>query len=102
MENIKQFLISELTTQINAKKRELGESDSELEVLQAKLKVENKVLEMTDIKEELKEDFKCLAQVLGDMIIMEQKRNSELKKDLDILIFRSRVIESQFSENELD
>lgn len=102
MKNIKQHLAEEITNEITSKEREIQESDHELEMLGAKLKVENKTLNMQDIKEHLKEDFKYSAQALESMITQEQQRNAELKKDLEMLKYRKAVIESQFSDNELD
>jgi hypothetical protein len=102
MTNIKQHLIEETTNNIFAKEREIQESDQELAVLGAKVKVENKTLGMQDIKEHLKEDFKYSAQALEGMLVQEQQRNVELKKELEMLKYRKAVIEGQFSENELD
>jgi hypothetical protein len=102
MKNIKQHLVEEITNEITAKEREIQESNHELEMLSAKLKVENKTLGMQDIKEHLKEDFKYSAQALEGMVAQEKQRNVELKKDLEMLKYRKAVIESQFSDNELD
>ena len=102
MTNIKQHLVEEIAKEITAKEREIQESDTEVEMLGAKLKVENKTLGMEDLKEHLKEDFKYSAQALEGMLTQEQQRNTELKKDLEMLKYRKAVVESQFSENELD
>lgn len=102
MKNIKQHLIEEAANNITAKEREIQESDNELEMLNAKVKVENKTLGMQDLKEHLKEDFKYSAQALEGMVTQEQQRNAELKKDLEMLKYRKAVVESQFSDNELD
>ncbi len=102
MTNIKQHLIEETTNNISAKEREIQESDQELAVLGAKVKVENKTLGMQDIKKHLKEYFKYSVQALEGMLAQEQQRNAELKKELEMLKYRKAVIESQFSENELD
>ena len=88
--------------EIASKEREIQESDQELELLDAKLRVENKVLGMQNLKEHLREDFKYSAQALEGMLAQEQQRNSELKKDLEIQKYRKKVIDSQFSDNELD
>lgn len=82
MTNLKQHLIEETTNNISAKEREIQGSDHELEILGAKLRVENKVLNMQDLNEHLKEDFKYSAQALEGMLAQEQQRNTELKKDL--------------------
>ena len=102
MTNLKQHLIEEATNNITAKEREINESDQELTVLSAKLKVENKTLGMQDLKEHLKEDFKYSAQALDGMVIQEQQRNTELKKELEMMKYRKAVLESQFSDNDLD
>ena len=57
---------------------------------------------MQDIPENLKEDFKYSVLALEDMITMEQKRSSELEKDMEVLRYRKAVIGSQFSDSELD
>lgn len=102
MKNTKQNLIEETTNNITNKEQEIQESNHELEMLGAKLKVENKTLGMQDLKEHLKEDFKYSAQALESMVAQEQQRNAELKKDLEMLKYRKAVVESQFSDNELD
>ncbi len=102
MTNLKQHLIDEIKNQSLSKEKEIKESDEELEILSAKLKVEKKTLDMKDIKEYLKEDFKYSIQALEDMIIMEQRKNYELKKEMEMLKYRKAVIDSQFSNTELD
>lgn len=93
-------MIEEATNNITDKEREIQESEQELVLLGAKLKVENKTLSMQDLKEHLKEDFKYSAQALGDMFAQEQKRNTEHKKDLEMLKYRKEVLESQFSDSD--
>lgn len=102
MTNIKQHLIDEAVNEITVKEREIQESDKEIEILNAKLTVEKKAEGMKDIKEDLKEDFKYSIQALESMIVMEQNRNSELKKEMEMQKYRKAVIESQFSDNELN
>ncbi|KKS64915.1 MAG: hypothetical protein UV40_C0013G0004 [Parcubacteria group bacterium GW2011_GWA1_42_7] len=102
MKNIKKNLIDETANEITAKEQEIQESDRELEILSVKIKVENKALGMQDLREDLEEDFKYSVQALESMLVQEQRRNIELKKDLEILKYRREVIESQFSDNELD
>ena len=102
MKNIKQQLIEGATSEIAAKEREIQESDQELEILSARLKVENKTLGMQDIKEHLKEDLKYSLQALEDMLAQEQQGSTQLKKELEVLTYRKEVIQSQFSDNELD
>jgi hypothetical protein len=102
MKNIKQQLIDKNQNIIEKKEQEIKESDEELEMLEAEMKVENRAFEMEDITEELKEYFKYSIQSLENIIGMEENKNSELKKDLEILKYRKAVIKSQFTENELD
>ena len=102
MKNTKQHLIEEIIKQITAKEVDIQESDHELQMLGANLKVEHKALGMQDLKDHLKEDFKYSAQALEGMVAQEQQRNAELKKDLEMLKYRKAVIESQFSDGELD
>ena len=102
MTNIKQQLIEEDTNSITAKEREIHESEQELAILGARLKVENKTLSMQDLQEHLKEDFKYSAQALEDILAQEQQRNTELKKELEMLKYRNAVLKSQFSDNDLD
>jgi len=102
MKNTKQYLIKETDREIAGREKEVKKSDEELEILNARLKVEKKSLGMKDIKEDLKEDFKYSVIALQDMIAMEENKNFELKKDLEILKYRKEVINSQFSDNELD
>lgn len=102
MTNLKQHLIDEAMNEIAVKESEIQESDGELKVLNARLTVEKKTAGMKDIKKDLKEDFKYSIQALEGMITMERNRNSELKKEMEMLKYRKAVIESQFSDNELD
>ncbi len=102
MKNIKQQFIDDTEKEIINKDREIKESDEELEILNAKLKVENRSLSMDDIKENLKEDFKYSILALENMITMEENKNSEYKKELEILKYRKAVIKSQFTDSELD
>ncbi len=102
MVNLKQHLVEEAINEITNKEQEIKSSDNELEILGARIKVENKILDMQDVQENLKEDFMYSVQALEHMILMETNRNHELKKGLEMLRYRRQVIESQFSESELD
>ncbi|MDP2656423.1 MAG: hypothetical protein Q8P11_02560 [bacterium] len=102
MPNVKQHLIEEVSRNITNKEREVQESDLELSILGAKVKVENKILSMQDTPEDIKNYFIYTAQALKDMLAQEQNRNSELKKDLQMLKYQEAFIESQFSDSELD
>lgn len=102
MKNLKQHLIDLATSDIIAKEQEIKESDEELSVLNAKLKVEKKTLGMQDLKEHLKESFTYSLQGLETVISQEQQQNTELKNDLEMLKYRKAVVESQFTDGELD
>lgn len=101
MQNLKQKLIKGTADEIAAKEQEIQESDQELKILGARVKVENKILVMQDLREHLKEDFTYSAQALDSMLVQEQQRNVELKKDLEMIKYRKAVIDSQFSDNDL-
>ncbi len=101
MQKLQQRLMEQATAEIVAKEQELQESNDELALLVAKLKVESTALRMQDLSEHLKEDFKYSAQALEGMLMQENERNAELKKDLEVLNFRKSVIASQFSGDEL-
>lgn len=102
MKNLKQHLIDQVVEEIVAKENEIKESDEELAVLGARLKVEKRTLGMQDLKEHLKESFTYSLQGLETVIAHEQQQNAELKKDLEMLKYRKDVIDSQFSDGELD
>lgn len=102
MINLKQHLIEETEDDISTKEQEIKESNEELAILNAKLKVEKKSVEMKDIEEDLKEDFTYSIQALENIIMMEENKNFELKKELNMLKYRKDVIKSQFSDSELD
>lgn len=102
MKNLKQHLIDQATAEITAKENDIRVSDQELTVLGARLKVEKKTLGMQDLKEHLKEDFTYSLQGLETVITQEQQQNAELRKDLEMLKYRKAVIESQFTNGELD
>jgi len=99
MENKKQYLIDETKKQIEEATKETKKSDIEIEVLEAKLKVENKMSGMEDIPEELKEDVRYSIQALENMLAMEKNRNEGLKKELKMLQYRKQVI-NKFEEED--
>ena len=99
MPNQKQYLIDETKKQIEEATKETKKSDIEIEVLEAKLKVENKMSGMEDIPEELKEDVRYSIQALENMLAMEKNRNEGLKKELKMLQYRKQVI-NKFEEED--
>lgn len=102
MTNLKQHLVEEMVAEIASKEKELKASSEELKILKARLKIEKKILEMQDVPENLMEQFTYSMRALEDMLSMETERNLELNRDFEMLTYRRRVIESQFSEGELD
>lgn len=102
MKNLEQHLIDQATSEITAKENDIKVSDQKLAVLSARLKVEKKTLGMQDLKEHLKEGFTYSLQGLETVITQEQQQNAELRKDLEMLKYRKAVIESQFTNGELD
>lgn len=102
MKNLKQHLIDQAMADIAAKEHEIKESDEELSLLNARLKVEKKTIGMQDLKDHLREDFTYSIQALEGMVTQEIHRNAELKKELEMLKYRKAVTESQFTDSELD
>jgi len=100
MPNQKQHLIDETKKQIEETGEEIKKSDIEIDVLESKLKVENKMSAMEDIPEEIKEDVKYSIQALENMLVMEKNRNAELKKEFGILRYRKQVINT-FEDEDL-
>lgn len=102
MKNLKQHLIDQTVADIATKEHEIKESDEELSILNARLKVEKKTIGMQDLKDHLREDFTYSIQALEGMVAQEIHRNAELKKELEMLKYRKAVTESQFTDSELD
>ena len=92
MENLKQYLIEETNKEIKEKEVEIEDSDKELKILEAKLKVEEKLSETEDIPEEIKEDVKYSIMAIKDTISEEKGRNLGLRKELKMLQVRKQVI----------
>ncbi len=102
MLNTKQKLINEMLKEVTEKEKEIENSNEEVRILKVRIKIENKALEMKDLKEDLREDFVYGAEALKSMLTMEENRNFELKRELEVLKYRKAVIESQFTDSELD
>src|SRR3989338_3810189 len=100
MKNLKQTLIDETKNQMEEIEKKIEESDKETELLEAKLKVEKKMLEMRDLPEGIAEDVKYSVQALEGMLQMEKNSNAEFKKEFEILRYRSQVIR-KFDDMEL-
>lgn len=100
MENIKQYLTEKVKKQIEDTKNEIKKSDEEIEMMEIDNKVDRKILEMLDVDAHLdtenKENVKYALEAAEGMLLQERDRNANLKKDLKILEYKLKVIESQF------
>lgn len=94
MTNLKQRLLKDIKNGIIEKEEEIKASDDELELLTARLEIENGLRDKSGIGTELKEDFKYSAMALDDMIMMEKENNLELKKDLAMAKLRKTAVEN--------
>jgi len=94
MENIKQYLKDEIRKEIEETEKEIEESNKELVILEAKIKVEEKMARLKDLKEELEDDVKYGVIALKEILLMEKNRNDELKKDFEIMRVRRKVIDN--------
>ena len=56
MENLKQHLIDNTIKKFKEKEEEIEKSNKELELLDAKVKVEKRFFELKDIEEDMRED----------------------------------------------
>jgi hypothetical protein len=92
MEDLKQQLLDDTIKVFKEKEEEIEKSNKELELLDARVKVEKRFFELKDITEEMKEDVKYSLQALESMVIMEKERNAELKKESELLKVRKQVI----------
>lgn len=102
MLNLKQTLIENASKEIAEKEEEIKDSDAEIAVLRAKIKVENKALNMDDLEGYLREEFRYSIEALRNILVMEEEMNNKLKMELEMLAYRKKVIESQFSDNDLN
>ena len=92
MEDLKQKLLDDTIKGFKEKEEEIEKSNKELELLDARVKVEKRFFELKDITEEMKEDVKYSLQALESMVIMEKERNAELRKESELLRVRKQVI----------
>ena len=99
MENIKQHLLDDTTSEIKGKEADIKKSDEEIKILEAKIKVEKRFFELKDITEETREDVKYSLQALESMAMMEKERNAQLKKDFELVMARKQVI-NKFEEED--
>ena len=100
MENIKQYLTEKVKKQIEDTKYEIKKSDEEIETMEIDNKVDRKILEMLDVDAHLdtesKENVKYTLEAAEGMLLQEKERNANFRKDLKILEYKLKVIESQF------
>ena len=99
MEDLKQQLLDDTIRGVKEKEEEIEKSNKEIEFLEARVKVEKRFFELKDIKEEMKEDVKYSLQALESMVMMEKERNSELRKESELLRVRKQVINMFESED---
>jgi hypothetical protein len=92
MEDLKQQLIDNTIKEFKEKEEKIEKSNKELELLDAKVKVEKRFSELKDIKEDMREDVKYSLQALESMVMMEKERDTQLRKELEILRVRNQVI----------
>ena len=100
MENIKQYLTEKVKKQIEDTKNEIKKSDEEIEIIEVDNRVDRKILEMLDVDAHLntesKENVKYTLEAAEGMLLQGKERNANLRKDLKILEYKLKVIESQF------
>ena len=86
--------------QIEDTKYEIKKSDEEIETMEIDNKVDRKILEMLDVDAHLdtesKENVKYTLEAAEGMLLQEKERNANFRKDLKILEYKLKVIESQF------
>jgi hypothetical protein len=92
MTTVKQRLIDRTKSYIAAKEREVKESDVELEMLEADLKIEKRIFGAKDMKAVFKDEAKYGVETLESMILMEREKNAELKKEIEIEKNKLKVI----------
>ncbi len=100
MENIKQHLLDGTVNELKEKDGEIKKSDEEIELLTAKIKVEKRFFELKDITDEIREDVKYSLEALEGMLMMEKDKNSQLKKEFEVLRIRKQVIRDKFEEGD--
>ena len=100
MENINQYLTEKVKKQIEDTKNEIKKSDEEIEIIEVDNRVDRKILEMLDVDAHLntesKENVKYTLEAAEGMLLQGKERNANLRKDLKILEYKLKVIESQF------
>lgn len=100
MENLKEHLSEKIDKNIENKKERLEELKEKLEVLKADTKVEEKLLEMENIPEDLKEDRKYLVQAMKHDRSRKKDDIEELETELEALKYKKKVL-SKLDEDEL-
>lgn len=100
MENIKQQLLDEIINELKEKENEIKKSSEEIKLLEARIKVEKIFFELKDITEEIREDVKYSLEALEGMLILERNKNTQLKRDFEVLRIRKQVIRDKFEEGD--
>ena len=93
-------MIDEIKKQIEAIIEEIKESDEEIKIWEARVKVEQKMITMRDLPAEIAEDTKYSIIGLESMLFSEQNKNAELKKSLKTLEYREKLID-KFKDGDL-
>lgn len=101
MPNIRQNIQNQIAREKSEAEKNIETSRQEIEVMKARLKVEERFLEMEDIEDELKEQVKYSIQPLKDEIVMEQENLAKFEKDLKIAKYMLDVL-GKFSDRELE
>jgi len=100
MENIKEYLKKEIAGEIEEIEKEIKESDRDIRIWEARVKVEKKLATFTDLDEDMESNVKYGTIALEDFLLMEKNRNKELKNERKLIIRRKKSID-QFEEEEL-
>lgn len=100
MKNIKQQLLDDTINELKEKEIEIEKSDEEIRLLEARVKVEKIFFELKDITEEIREDVKYSLEALEGMLMMEKDKNSQLKRDFEVLKIRKQVISDKFEKED--
>lgn len=101
MLNIKQNIQNQIAREKSEAEKNIETSRQEIEVMKARLKVEEKFMEMEDIEEELKEQVGYSIQAIKDEITREEENLEKLGNDLKIAKYMLDVL-GKFSDRELE
>ncbi|MFH1759424.1 MAG: hypothetical protein ABH822_02620 [Patescibacteria group bacterium] len=100
MSDFKQRFFGEVEAEVKKVMEEIEESEREIKDLESKIKVERKMSESDNLKEEIAEDIKYSVQALESMLLMEENRKAELERGFEMARLRKETIK-KFEEVEL-